>query len=152
MKKTILALMLASSVGIAAAQDHTENIVSECNGGGQKSIVYHWVINTGDISYLATLTNCKPSPSDNRNFNGTIAGNGKLLVTNSGFSVNMAAQEALTVTGADIGSSNCETGIQGDFNQSTGAFNGALTKNKCVYTTNTLGTNLVELLTTISFK
>lgn len=152
MKKIFLALWLAGAASFGSAQENTESIESSCTGGGQKSIVYDWNIYNGAISYTATLTNCKTDSEGDRSFNGTIVGNGTLLMTASGFSIDMATQEALTVTGIDTGSINCETGLQGAFTTATAAFNGTMTKNNCTYSVNAAGANLIELLTAITFE
>lgn len=151
MKKTLFALLLAGTASLVAAQENTESIESNCTGGGQKSIVYDWNIYSGAITYTATLTDCKPDSAGDRNFNGTISGNGTLLLTAGGFNVNMTIQEALSVTGVDTGSISCESGLQGDFTTATAAFSGTLSKTNCTYTVNASGVNLVELLTAISF-
>lgn len=152
MKRIIFALLLAGIANLSAAQVGAASVESNCAGGGLRSIVYDWDIYNGAISYTATLTNCKTDSAVDRNFNGTITGNGTLLMTASGFSINMTTQEALTVSGIDTGSINCETGMQGGFTTASATFNGSITKNYCIYTVNASGVNPLELLTTITFK
>ena len=152
MKKIFLALTLAGIAGLSAAQEDTQNIAANCAGGGEKSIAYDWNIYNGAISYTATLTNCTPDSGGNHSFNGTIAGNGTLLMTDSGFSIAMVTQEELSVSGIDTGSISCETGLQGAFTTATAAFNGFMTKNRCTYTVNAAGANLIDILTAITFK
>lgn len=152
MKKLILTAALIGLLTSQANAQENEPIISDCPGGGQKSITYDWNIYNGAISYNVTLTDCKLAATTNRLYNGSIGGSGTLLINANGFDTYVTAQEELAISGADSGSISCSTGIQGKYTTATQTFAGTITKSNCIYTIGASDINLIDLLSQITFK